>query len=141
MERLTQRVKSLGDVWLLENGKTKEMVTESNEYKKYFEKLADYEDAEEKGLILRLPCNIGSEVYIIDNREIVKGKVDGYKWWLSCGFCINVVLDKPVTGSYYYCRDDLAFDKIGKTWFLNRKEAEKKLKEMQKEGADNEQIS
>ena len=25
MERLTQKVESLGDIWLLENGKTKEM--------------------------------------------------------------------------------------------------------------------
>lgn len=32
------------------------------------EKLADYEDAEEQGLLLRLPCGIGSDVYIIPSK-------------------------------------------------------------------------
>lgn len=30
-----------------------------------FEKLAQYEDAEEQGLLLRLPCPIGTDVYYI----------------------------------------------------------------------------
>lgn len=32
------------------------------------EKLKDYEDAEEQGLHLRLPCGIGSDVYIIPSK-------------------------------------------------------------------------
>lgn len=31
-------------------------------------KLAAYEDAEEQGLLLRLPCGIGSDVYIIPSK-------------------------------------------------------------------------
>ena len=32
------------------------------------DKLAEYEDAEEKGLLIRLPCKIGDIVYHIDNK-------------------------------------------------------------------------
>ena len=32
------------------------------------EKLSSYEDAEEQGLLLRLPCGIGSDVYMIPSK-------------------------------------------------------------------------
>ena len=37
------------------------------------EKLADYEDADEKGLLLRLPCNIGDTIYEVsyENRKYI----------------------------------------------------------------------
>lgn len=40
------------------------------------EKLADYEDAEEQGLLLRLPCGIGSDVYIIPNEKYYKHRLE-----------------------------------------------------------------
>lgn len=106
-----------------------------------YEKLGAYEDLEEQGLLIRLPCEIGREVYIIDNREIVKGKVDGYKWWRSCGFCLNVVWDRPIMEDHNICRRDVAFKAIRKTVFLTYEEAEQKLKELQKECKNHEQIS
>lgn len=33
-------------------------------------KLAKYEDAEEQGSLLRLPCKVGDTVYAIDGRNI-----------------------------------------------------------------------
>lgn len=31
-----------------------------------FERLAEYEDAEEQGLLLRLPCKVGDTIYLVD---------------------------------------------------------------------------
>lgn len=33
------------------------------------EKLGEYEDAEEQGLLLRLPCGIGTDIYYIPSEE------------------------------------------------------------------------
>ena len=49
-----------------------------------FEKLAMYEDLEEQGRLIRLPCNIGDKLYYIDENnpdgnEIIKCIVTGFK--------------------------------------------------------------
>ena len=44
------------------------------------EKLAEYEDAEEQGLIIRLPCSIGDTVYDIIDDEIFPSMVMGYEY-------------------------------------------------------------
>ena len=124
MERLTQKVEALGDVWLLKNGKTKEMVTDSNEYKEYFEKLAEYEELEEQGLLLRLPCKLGDVPY-----------------WISdyCEDGLEIKVDNPITaiaikkdGIYISTEHDTGYYKIGSQWaLLTREDAERKLKEME----------
>lgn len=129
MERLTQRVESLGDVWLLENGKTKEMITDSNEYRKYFEKLAEYEDAEEQGLLVRLPCKLGDVPYWISDEDDDGNKV------------LTIKKGKPITGisvrkdGVYVSTNDFelgALCKIGSRWaLLTREDAERKLREME----------
>ena len=71
------------------------------------DKLATYEDLEEQGLLVRLPCKVGTEVYYI----------------LGIPNKTPCVIDK--------CVFELSdIDKIGKTVFLTREEAEKKLEEM-----------
>ena len=56
MERLTERIDNVPDgesgVWV-----------KQHDYISAAEKLADYEDAEEQGLLLLLPCKIGDMVY------------------------------------------------------------------------------
>ena len=116
------------------------------------EKLKYYEDAEEQGLLLRLPCKeaylqSGDYVYLIYDDEVIE--------CTHCGLSIN-----PVDGKAYialaadedifpYRRPDPEHDldptdwctnitdaevnKIGKTVFFTRKEAEAKLKEMEGE--------
>lgn len=77
------------------------------ELEKAFEKLADYEDLEEQGLLVRLPCKVGTEVYYI----------------LGIPNKTPCVIDK--------CVFELSdIDKIGKSLFLTCEEAEKKLEEM-----------
>ena len=84
-------------------------------------KLREYEDAEEQGLLLRLPCKVGSTVYYIDDYEIYSDKVDS----------INI---RKENEEYIFCIAfmDYRADDFGKTVFLTREEAEAKLAEMQK---------
>ena len=90
------------------------------------EKLADYEDAEEKGLLLRLPCKVGTEVYNItwwddvQEKVVVKGKT-----------YYRTVHKHKVTKSTFRYFD---IDEFGKTIFLTKEEAEAKMTEM--EGAE-----
>ena len=90
------------------------------------EKLADYEDAEEQGLLLRLPCKVGTEVYNITWWDDVQEKV------VVNGKTYYRTVHKPkVTKSTFRYFD---IDEFGKTIFLTREEAEAKLSEM--EGAE-----
>ena len=83
-------------------------------------KLADYEDLEEQGLLLRLPCKVGTKVYTI-NRIIDYGEVGDEATYsysiIEREFQIYMMMEHA----------KLAF---GKTVFLTQAEAEQKLKEM-----------
>lgn len=104
------------------------------------EKLKYYEDAEEQGLLLRLPCGIGADVYIIpskvncelnilnlhpENNKVYHQKValitfTEKGWYMEC--------DKDRE----YATDRILPEKMYKeTWFLSQEEAEAKLKEME----------
>ena len=115
MERLTERIDNVPDgesgVWV-----------KQHDYISAAEKLADYEDAEEQGLLLRLPCPIGTTVYNTTWWDDVteKVKVDGKI------FCRTVRKHK-VSKSTFSLLDIKDF---GKTVFLTKSEAEQKLKEM-----------
>lgn len=75
--------------------------------KKMINRLAELEDLEEHGLLVRLPCKVGTEVYYI----------------LGIPNKTPCAIDK--------CVFELSdINKIGKTLFLTREEAEKKLEEM-----------
>lgn len=80
---------------------------------KAFEKLAYYEDAEENGLLLRLPCPVGTTVYCIEDE------------------CEDIYIE----GSDYRFVGEERFDfwmleQFGKTVFLTKEEAEQALKQM-----------
>nr|DAJ42867.1 MAG TPA: hypothetical protein [Caudoviricetes sp.] len=87
------------------------------------EKLAAYEDAEEQGLLIRLPCKVGSNIYLITD--------DG----VDVAYCreIRVADEEMYIESNTFC-NWISFEKIGKTVFLTEAEAEAKLSEM--EGAE-----
>lgn len=80
-----------------------------------FEKLKRYEDAEEQGLLLRLPCKVGDTVYRVS------------------------IIGRDLNGKPYYKIKEKSFafvwlEKLGKTVFLTREEAEAKLKELGENG-------
>lgn len=104
-----------------------------------FKKLADYEDLEEQGLLVRLPVKIGDDIYKIPSKANYDLNVlNGYK-------ANNRVYHQKVhsivfsqRGWFAQCDKDsihapnvICVDvEYGKTWFLTHEEAEKKLEEL-----------
>lgn len=124
MERLTE--------WI-DDGEHRQAIPKTdirnNGHNKCCNKLAEYEDLEEKGLLVRLPCKVGDTVYVptrnfISELRIIMISVNMYgayfRWMLNSGIYPNL--------------DGFSRSKLGKTVFLTREEAEKKLEEMKKNG-------
>lgn len=80
---------------------------EHEQFAEWLEELKSYKEAEEHGLLVRLPCKVGTEVYYI----------------LGIPNKTPCAIDKCV-----FKLSDI--DKIGESLFLTHKEAEKKLEEM-----------
>jgi hypothetical protein len=119
MERLTRRSANGTGVYATPSG---EPIEWENNRHNVLQKLADYEDLEEQGRLVKLPCKIGDEVYNItwwddvQEKVVVKGKA----------YCRTVHKHK-VTKSTFTCFD---INNFGKTVFLTKEEAEAKLKEL-----------
>ena len=93
-----------------------------------FEKLQHYEDLEEQGRLIELPCAVGDTVYLF-SYDIIHS-------FIINGFEINKY-EVEFKGSY--CGEEKSLEywsihfpvsKIGKTVFLTREEAEAALKEV-----------
>ena len=92
------------------------------------EKLADYEDAEEQVLLLRLPYPLWTEyIYFVDEKDMDVYELDAKKIEVSM---------MPISKKVLYTVDcfEFLFEDFGKIVFLTRAEAEAKLAEM--EGAE-----
>lgn len=88
-------------------------------------KLAEYEDLEEQGLLLRFPCKVGDTVYAIRYGEendfiVVETKI------IEIRQNINGIFFEPLISRKAYKTED-----FGKEVFLTQAEAEQKLKEME----------
>ena len=101
------------------------------------EKLATYEDLEEQGLLVRLPCKVGDTVWDNDFGYPESYEIKAF----SYGYCDSYV--EPGVGIedeiiFYYensigsITGAFPMSEIGKTIFLTREEAEKKLKGIKK---------
>ena len=88
------------------------------------EKLAEYEDLEEQGLLLRSPCRVGDTIYSIAS----DGKIYPVKATREVRI-VNGVLHIICESCRY--SDLVSYDDIGKTVLLTQAEAEQKLKEME----------
>lgn len=112
MERLTQKERNSNGTAISKKSMIdrEEYPTLSDYALKVLTKLADYEDAEEQGMLLRLPCKVGDTVYLIKNDGTIAERV----------------ADMMFIG--------VLWKEFGKTVFLTRSEAEAKLAEM--EGAE-----
>lgn len=97
-------------------------------------KLADYEDLEEQGRLIKLPCKVGDTVWDNDFGRPCAYTITAF----SFGECEEYICE-PVTTKkavFYYANSSgsitgsFAESEIGKSVFLNKSEAEAKLKEL-----------
>lgn len=133
MERLTAKIKrpDKEDLIVYTKGTYEDTIPAEmtkNDIRAILKKLAAYEDAEEQGLLLRLPCKVGDIVwevnterkriskFLIETITVYPCNVIQFNWTLLEGIYKNVV----------------GFSKaeLGTTVFLTREDAEAKLKEM-----------
>lgn len=132
MERLTQKSDKM--IWLKDQGlKIEPCEMNAHHCRMILEKLAEYEDLEEQGLLVRLPCKIGDTVYRVNagaKQPIIPMTVSEihflcYKNERAVRFD---AIGKEDMGESCYRLED-----IGKIVFLTREEAEKKLEELKNE--------
>lgn len=152
MERLTERTavgilvkenyekETLKTLYSCYGGKPNPHYTNCEEGYCAMEKLADYEDAEEQGLLLRLPCGIGADVYSIPSKtNFLLNLLNRHE---EENRVFHQTVDRIIFkkgGWYMECDSDLKYGtgrilldtSYGVTWFLTRAEAEAKLKEME----------
>ena len=119
MERLTQTSDKGGVAFTFDL----DVICQPSEMKKILkiaEKLKDYEDLEEQGLLLRLPCKVGDTVYRIEKKRIIQTQITKYDLYSdgSLWFSFSTSLGLPIS-------------KFNVDIFLTQAEAEQKLKEME----------
>ena len=90
-------------------------------------RLAEYEDLEEQGLLLRLPCKVGSTLY-----QPISNQINEY---YVIGLCFDITRNEFIYEVAYqiglqWYKTTCDFDCINKTVFLTKAEAEQKLKFM-----------
>ena len=91
------------------------------------ETLKKYEDLEEQGRLIKLPCKVGDTVYVKMashcKTHYAEAEVKDFVHFISCGFCIVVT-------SKYFDKQNIPLSEFGKTVFLTREEAKSRLKEL-----------
>ena len=101
------------------------------------EKLGKYEDLEEQGRLIKLPCKVGDKIFLdfagfgkdIDKFTVKDFHLDCFEDGETILFCDYESNDKTLSGQ-------IDVTEFGKTVFLTKAEAEAKLKELR--GGENE---
>lgn len=130
MERLTESNPSWIDDELWERA----CEPDCEEIDAVYRKLKEYEDLEEQGRLVKLPCKVGDTVWDNDYGRPCAYTITAF----SFGECEEYICE-PVTTKevvFYYTNSSgsitgsFAESEIGKSVFLNKSEAEEKLKEL-----------
>ena len=113
---------------------------EHEQLAEWLEELKSYKDLEEQGLLVRLPCKLKNKLYHFYGIDLEDNFADA----TSDEIIMEVVVTEFIIDSYEItikCITDwnspyeyLPVAEFGKTVFLTREEAEKKLEEMKKNG-------
>ena len=90
-------------------------------------KLAEYEDLEEQGRLICLPCKVGDSLY-----QPIRKNVNEYK---VIGLCYDITGGKWLFEAAYqsgleWIKTVCRFEAIGKTVFLTKEKAEQALEKM-----------
>lgn len=84
-------------------------------------RLAAYEDAEEQGLLVRLPCKVGDTVFLVEGHSVYKSQVDIITLHDACN-------ELWLEGTFNHFGLVYFSGEIGRNVFLTREEAEAALK-------------
>ena len=104
------------------------------------EKLGKYEDLEEQGRLIKLPCKVGDTVWDNDYGRPYAYTITAFSFGECEGYICEPVTTKEVV--FYYANSSGSItgsfveSEIGKSVFLSKSEAEAKLKELR--GGENE---
>ena len=94
-------------------------------------KLAEYEDLEEQGRLVKLPCNVGDTVYGISMGKVITLTVVEFS--IFCMKGMRIINAKCQNNDEF--RNYVEWE-FGKTVFLTKSEAEARLEELRGGGAD-----
>ena len=135
MERLTERIKRLqkDDLIVYTNGKYEDTIPAemtNDDIRAVLKKLAAYEDLEEQSLLVRLPCKVGDTVYVPTRNFVSELRITMASINNRGKLYFSWVLEDD--GGIYPNLDGFSEYEFGKTVFLTREEAEKKLEEIKK---------
>lgn len=94
----------------------------------WLEKSKEYQQLEEQGRLIKLPCKVGDVVYVTESTLVE-------------AMCVRIQLDGDRNGIWINAKEYpydrwISFKAFGKTVFLTKSEAEAKLKELR--GGENE---
>ena len=143
MERLTNRIfvpKGEREVVVFTQGEyidTMPAEMTHEDIRKVLRKLCEYEDLEEQGLLLRLPCKVGDIIWDNDFGKLCAYRITGFSFGEADGYIDDPVITDDIV--YYYSNyngsimGSFSINEIGKSLFLTQAEAEQKLKEMESE--------
>ena len=132
MSRLTHRNEN-GEarVWLYSDPKNMARVLDEQSRKEVevLEKLAHYEDLEEAGRLITLPCKVGDTVWCVTDKHIFVAWVDSFYLTEEDGvLSIEVNLTDVVENDI-----EIKASSFGRKVFLTKAEAEQKLAELKGE--------
>ena len=152
MERLTERNPAWIDDELWESA----CEPDCEEIDAVYRKLKEYEDLEEQGLLLRLPCGVGTIVYKVENNADACSECNYFeRGYCGDDWCGNENIhdedgdiyvpnpqyaDNPLCQKHFYEVNEYVMKNVdeifnrrkafGKTVFLTREEAEARLREL-----------
>lgn len=119
MERLTER----NPLWIDDELWERACEPDCEEIDTVYRKLKEYEDLEEQGRLIKLPCKIGDKVWNISGRAIKEDVISGIEYSYDGMF-------------YIWSNEDTWLGGFNDIVFLTKSEAEAKLKELR--GVENE---
>lgn len=133
MERLTRKSDTSDMVWFIDRehesgyAEREPCDMDAHHARLAIAKLAEYEDLEEQGKLLELPCAVGDTIYEPrpDRGMITEYRVSSLTY--SGG---EVFVGWQLNSGIYSNLDGVPANKIGKTVFLTRAEAEAAIQEV-----------
>lgn len=84
-----------------------------------YERLGAYEDLEEQGKLIKLPCAVGDTVYIVKEQKVLQN------------YIVQIHIAKAEAQTFFSCYDEcFGIKQIGKSVFFSQEEAETALQKI-----------